>query len=40
MFRRLRSSRPILVSWILGTALAILSTAVAFADGAGSPFAH
>ncbi|MES2210786.1 MAG: hypothetical protein V4515_11470 [Chloroflexota bacterium] len=40
MFRRIRTSRPIVVSWILGTALALLSAAAVFADGNGTPFAH
>lgn len=40
MFRRFRISRPIIASWILGTALAVLSAAVAFADGGGTPFPH
>ena len=37
---RSRISRRIVTSWILGTALALMSAAVAFADGGGTPFAH
>jgi len=37
---RSRISRRIITSWILGTALALMSAAVAFADGGGTPFAH
>jgi len=40
MFRRFRISRPIVTSWIIGTALTLMSAAVALADGGGPPISH
>jgi hypothetical protein len=40
MLRRYRHSRRIVTSWILGTALALMSAAVALADGGGSNIPH
>ncbi len=40
MLRRFRISRPIVTSWIIGTAIALMSAAVALADGGGTPIAH
>jgi hypothetical protein len=40
MLRRHGLSRRIISSWILGTALALMSAAVAFADGGGTNFPH
>ena len=40
MFRRLNVSRRIVTSWILATALALMSAAVVLADGNGGGFPH
>ena len=40
MFHRTKVSRPIVVSWILGTALALLSAAAVLADGGGTLIPH
>jgi hypothetical protein len=40
MFGRFSTSRRFIASWIIGTALALLSVATVLADGSGSPFGH
>ena len=40
MFRRPSVSRRIVTSWILATAFALMSAAVALADGNGGIFPH
>jgi len=40
MLRRFGRTRRIITSWILGTALALVSVATALADGGGGPFGH
>ena len=36
----LRSRRSVVVSWLIGTALAVASSALAFADGTGTLKPH
>lgn len=40
MLRHAKITRRIVTSWILGTALALMSAAIAFADGGGTNFPH
>jgi hypothetical protein len=40
MLRRFGRTRRIVTSWILGTALALVSVAAALADGGGPGYGH
>ena len=40
MLHNRRITCRIVVSWLLGTAFALLSVATALADGSGTPFMH